>query len=157
MSENNNSNNSNHSNHPLLSALIHASVGNPTNFRMALFGQAVIGFLYSFGYFDLRLVGLVIGYVMPVIWVVSTYRLLKVKAMEYEALPYPLWMKKEPGNSLVIILDIVFLSLIWLFILSGLYTATWIKVVFTLVFPLLTLAMLRSLYNYPPEETPNEN
>ena len=94
---------------------------------------------------------------MPVIWVVSTYRLLKVKAMEYEALPYPLWMKKEPGNSLVIILDIVFLSLIWLFILSGLYTATWIKVVFTLVFPLLTLAMLRSLYNYPPEETPKEN
>lgn len=143
--------------HPVLSSLVHASVGSPANFRVAFLGQAFIGILYSFGYFDLRLVGFVIGFVMPVIWVISTYRLLKAKALEYEALPYPGWMKKEPGNSLVIGLDIVFLSLIWLFILSGLYTATWIKVVFTLFFPLLTLAMLRSLYNYPPEEPRNEN
>lgn len=145
------------SNHPFLSSLIHASVGSPANFRVAFFGQAIMGFLYTFGYFDLILVGLVIGFIMPVIWVVSTYRLLKVKAQEYEALPYPRWMKKEPGNSLVIILDIVFLSLIWFFILSGLYTATWIKAMFTLFFPLLTLAMLRSLHNYPPEEQQGEN
>ncbi len=143
--------------HPVLSSLIHASVGNPANFRVAFFGQTIIGFLYSFGYFDLRLAGFVIGFVMPVTWVVITYRLLKAKALKYEALPYPRWMKKEPGNSLVITLDIVFLSLIWFFILSGLYTATWIKVVFTLVFPLLTLAMLRSLNNYSPEEPRNEN
>lgn len=140
-----------------LSALIHASVGNAANFRVAFFGQAFIGFLYSFGYFDLKLAGFVIGFVMPVIWVICTYRLLKVKAMMYESLPFPRWIKKEPGNSLVIIMDIVFLALIWFFILSGLYAATWIKAMFTLFFPLLTLAMLRNLYNYPPDEPNREN
>jgi hypothetical protein len=135
---------------PVLTALIHASVGNRVNYRVAFFGQAFIGFLYSFGYFDLKLAGFIIGFVIPVIWVIATYRLLKKKAVEYESLPFPRWIRKEPGNSLVIILDIVFLSLIWFFILSGLYAVTWIKVMFALFFPLLTLAMLRNLYNYPP-------
>lgn len=135
----------------IMSSLIQASVGSRANYRIAFFGQAIFGFLYSFGYFELKLAGLVIGFVMPVIWVISTYRLLKEKAGDHEDLPFPRWLKNEPGNSLVIAMDIVFLSLIWFFILSGLYEATWIKVLFTIFFPLLTLAMLNNLYHYPPE------
>ncbi len=137
---------------PFISSLINASVGNSKNFRTAFWGQAIIGFLYSFGYFDFWLVGLIIGYILPIIWVICTYRLLKIKSLENESIPFPRWMKKDPGNALVIFIDIFFLTFIWYVILSGLYNPVWIKVVFTMAFPLLTLAMLRNIFLFTPAE-----
>jgi hypothetical protein len=138
----------------LLQTLIQASAGSQANYRIAVYGQAILGSLYALGHFDLKLAGGILGWVLPMIWVVCTYRLLKEKAEKHPVLPFPSWIKKEPGNTLIIFLDGVFLSLIWFFILSGLYDRIWIRVLFTVVFPLLTLAMLRNLFLYPPEENP---
>jgi hypothetical protein len=137
---------------PLLKSLIMASAGTPRNFRVSFWGQLLLGFLYSFGYFNLRIVGLIIGFVVPVIWVICTYRLLKARAKQFSNLSFPRWMQKDPGNGLVIIFDIFFLGLIWFFILSGLYEAIWLKVLFTIAFPLLTLTMLKNLIIFPPPE-----
>ncbi|MFO7978997.1 MAG: hypothetical protein R6U64_10090 [Bacteroidales bacterium] len=135
---------------PALRTLIMASAGTPRNYRISFWGQTLIGSLYSFGYFDLRIVGFIVGFILPVIWVVSTYRLLKAKARLFPALPFPSWMRKDPGNVIIIIFDIFFLGMIWFFILAGYYEAIWIKVMFTIAFPLLTLGMLRNLIVFSP-------
>ncbi len=135
-----------------ISSVTHASVGSRKNFRTSFWGQAIIGFLYSFRYFDFWVVGLIIGYILPILWVICTYRILKNKSENNESLPFPGWMKKDPGNALVILLDIIFLTFIWFFILSGLYDPVWIRLVFTMAFPLLTLAMLRNIIFFPPPE-----
>lgn len=142
---------------PILKSLIIASAGTPRNYRISFWGQLIMGSLYSFGLFNIRMVGLIIGFILPVIWVIATYRLLKAKARIIPNLPFPGWMKKDPGNALVIIMDIVFLALIWFFILSGVYTASWLKLLFTIFFPLLTLAMLKNLILIqPPDEEKKE-
>ncbi len=140
--------------HPnkLLNLLIEASAGSGSNFRATVLGQLAFGILYSFGYFDLKLVGLIIGYILPVVWVVSSYRFLKLRAVHTDKLPFPGFVKKDPGNLLVILIDIVFLTIIWFIILSELYDATWLRFVFTIVFPALTLSMMRSLVILPKEK-----
>ncbi|MFW5687892.1 MAG: hypothetical protein ACOCXV_03090 [Bacteroidota bacterium] len=136
----------------LLFKLINASAGVFRQYQITFWSQLVLGFLYSFGYFDSEIAGFVLGFVMPVLWIILTYRYVLVKARENVKLPFPSWMQKNPGNSLVIVVDIVFLALIWLMILSGFYEATWVKVLFTIVFPILTLSMLRNLVIYPFSE-----
>ncbi len=136
---------------------VEASAGSRGNFRATLLGQLFIGLLYSFGFFDFRIVGLIIGYILPVIWVIGSYRFLKFRAMNTESLPFPGFIRKDPGNMLVIIVDILFLSVIWYIILSGLYDATWLKFVFTIFFPLLTLSMMRSLVIIPQDKENEKN
>ncbi len=134
---------------------VDSSAGKGGNYRATVLGQLMFGFLYSFGYFDLKIVGLIIGYILPLIWVISSYRLLKFRAIKTEKLPFPGFIKKDPGNLFVIIADIVFLSLIWSMILSGLYDATWLRFIFTIIFPVLTLSMMRSLVIIPENNDTN--
>lgn len=133
----------------LLYTLINASAGVYRQYQITFWGQLVLGFLYSFGYFDSKIAGFVLGFCMPVLWVILTYRYVFIKAKEKVRLPFPRWMQKNPGNSLIIILDIIFLAFIWSVILTGIYEATWLKVLFTIIFPILTLSMLRNLVIFP--------
>lgn len=133
----------------VLFKLVNASAGSYKQFQITLWAQFVLGFLYSFGYFDSKIAGFVLGFLMPSLWVLLTYRYVKIKAQENIRLPFPKWMQKDPGNTLVVIFDIFFLALIWTIILSGLYEAIWVKVIFTMIFPVLTLSMLRNLVIYP--------
>jgi len=94
---------------------------------------------------------------MPSLWVILTYRYAFIKAKENVRLPFPTWMQKNPGNTLVIVIDITFLALIWAIVLSGLYEPRWIKVIFTMIFPILTLSMLRNLVIYPFPKVDNDN
>ncbi len=144
----------------LLFLLIDASAGNFQQYQITFWSQLVLGFLYSFGYFDSIIAGFILGFLMPSLWIILTYRFVFIKAKENIALPLPKWMQKNPGNSLVIWVDIFFLALIWSMILTGLYTAIWIKALFTIVFPILTLSMLRNLVIFPAledEEDKQEN
>ncbi len=145
--------------HPnkILHFSVEASVGNVRNYRATVLGQIAFGFLYSFGYFDLKLVGIIIGYILPVLWVVSSYRFLKFRAVQTDKLPFPSFIKKDPGNMLVIAADIVFLSVIWFVILSELYDATWLRFIFTVVFPAVTLSMMRTLVIIPDDEDKEHN
>ncbi len=129
--------------------LVEASAGNYRQYQVSFWAQLVLGFLYSFGYFDSRIAGFVLGFLMPSFWVILTYRYAFMKARENVRLPFPGWMQKNPGNTLVIVIDITFLALIWTIILTGLYEPRWIKVIFTMIFPVLTLSMLRNLVIYP--------
>lgn len=133
----------------ILFKLVNASTGSYKQFQITFWAQLVLGFLYSFGYFDLKIAGFVLGFLMPSLWVLLTYRYVKAKAQKNIRLPFPKWMQKDPGNTLVVIFDIFFLALIWTIILSGLYEARWVKVIFTMIFPVLTLSMLRNLVIYP--------
>ncbi len=136
----------------LLIALINASVGVFRQYQITFWSQLVLGSLYSFGIFDSRIAGFILGFVMPVLWVTLTYRYVLIKARQNVRLPFPAWMQKNPGNTLVIVIDVIFLALIWAMVLSGLYDATWVKVMFTVVFPILTLSMLRNLVIFPFSE-----
>lgn len=133
----------------LLFTLIDASAGNFRQYQITFWAQLVFGFLYSFNYFDFALAGIVLGLIMPSLWIILTYRFVLVKANENLKLPFPVWMQKNPGNILVILIDISFLTIIWAVILSGLYDAIWVKVLFTVVFPILTLSMLRNMVIFP--------
>lgn len=138
----------------ILIKLVEASAGNYRQYQLNFWAQLVLGFLYSFGYFDSRIAGFVLGFLMPSLWVILTYRYAFIKAQENVRLPFPVWMQNNPGNTLVIIIDITFLALIWTIILSGLYEPRWIKVIFTMIFPVLTISMLRNLVIYTfPENT----
>ncbi|MFP4288436.1 MAG: hypothetical protein ACLFQS_04195 [Bacteroidales bacterium] len=141
----------------LLFLLIEASAGNFRQFQISFWGQIILGFLYSFGYFASKIAGFILGFFMPVLWVIVTYRYLYYKSKKNTRLPFPKWMRTNPGNSLVIILDVIFLGLIWTIILSGWYEPVWIKAMFTMVFPVLTLSMLRNLIIYPFPSDNEEN
>lgn len=141
----------------ILFKLVNASAGSYKQFQITFWAQLVLGFLYSFGYFDSKIAGFVLGFFMPSLWVMLTYRYVKVKAQKNIRLPFPKWMQKDPGNTLVVIFDIFFLALIWTIILSGLYEARWVKVIFTMIFPVLTLSMLRNLVIYPFASNDDEN
>ncbi|TVQ19175.1 MAG: hypothetical protein EA361_00980, partial [Bacteroidetes bacterium] len=146
------------SSNKLLTTLINASVGTFRQYQITFWSQLVLGSLYSFGFFDSRIAGFILGFVMPVMWVTLTYRYVFIKARQNVRLPFPDWMQKNPGNTLVIVIDTIFLALIWSMVLSGLYSATWVKVMFTIVFPILTLSMLRNLLIYPfAEKNDDEN
>lgn len=136
----------------ILFLLIEASAGNFQQYQITFWSQLVLGFLYSFGYFDSDIAGFILGFLMPSLWIILTYRFVFIKAKENIKLPFPQWMQKNPGNSLVILVDIFFLALIWSIILTGLYTAIWVKAMFTILFPILTLSMLRNLVVYPASE-----
>jgi hypothetical protein len=129
----------------LLFNLIWASAGLYKHYRFTVWGQLIFGFLYSFGFFDIKIAGLILGFLMPTFWIILTYRFLLHKSKENLMVPFPEWMQKNPGNTIVITIDIVFLGAIWYLILSGIYDPIWIKVVFTMVLPILTLSMLRNL------------
>lgn len=133
----------------LLFILIDASAGNFRQYQITFWAQLVLGLLYSFDYFDFALAGIVLGLLMPSLWIILTYRFILDKSKEKLKLPFPLWMQKNPGNFLVIVIDILFLMIIWAIILSGLYNPTWIKILFTVVFPILTLSMLRNMVIFP--------
>ena len=138
--------------HNVIHILVNASAGTYRHYQVTFWAQLVLGLLYSFGYFDSRIAGFVLGFAMPVFWIFLTYRYVYIKAKENIKLPFPAWMQKNPGNTLVIVVDAVFLALIWTMVLSGLYEAIWIKILFTVVFPILTLSMLRNLVIYPFSE-----
>ncbi|MFW5663501.1 MAG: hypothetical protein ACOCYD_00525 [bacterium] len=148
---------SSNSSNKLLIILINASVGVFRQYQISFWSQLVLGSLYSFGVFDSKIAGFILGFVMPVLWVILTYRYVLLKARQNRRLPFPAWMQKNPGNTLVIVIDTLFLALIWTMILTGLYDATWVKVLFTIVFPILTLSMLRNLVIYPFSEKEDEN
>ncbi len=141
----------------ILFKLVNASAGSYKQFQITFWAQFVLGFLYSFGYFDSKIAGFVLGFLIPSIWVVLTYRYVKAKAKKNIKLPFPKWMQKDPGNTLVVFFDIFFLALIWTIILSGLYEARWVKVIFTMIFPILTLSMLRNLVIYPFAKNDDES
>ena len=141
----------------LLFLLIEASAGNFRQFQISFWGQIILGFLYSFGYFSSKIAGFILGFFMPVLWLIITYRYLYYKSQKNKRLPFPKWMRTNPGNSLVIILDVIFLGLIWTIILSGWYEPFWLKAMFTMVFPVLTLSMLRNLIIYPFPSNNEEN
>ncbi len=141
----------------ILFALVNAAAGSYRHYQVTFWGQLILGLLYSFGYFDSRIAGFVLGFVMPVFWITLTYRYVFVKAKENIRLPFPKWMQKNPGNTLVIVVDTVFLALIWTMVLSGLYDARWVKILFTVIFPILTLSMLRNLIIYPFSDKEEEN
>jgi hypothetical protein len=132
----------------LLFNLIWASAGLYKHFRFTVWGQLIFGFLYSFGFFDIKIAGLILGFLMPTFWIILTYKFLLYKSKENPMVLFPGWMQKNPGNIIIIIIDIVFLGAIWYLILSGIYDPVWIKVVFTMVLPILTLSMLRNLLHY---------
>lgn len=129
--------------------LIEASAGNYRQYLISFWGQLILGYLYSFGHFDSRIAGFILGFIMPVLWILLTYRYVFLKAKQNVRLPFPRWMQTNPGNTLVIVVDTVFLALIWTMVLTGLYEAIWVKVIFTMIFPVLTLSMLRNLVIYP--------
>jgi hypothetical protein len=133
----------------LLFNLIWASAGLNKHYRFTVWGQLIFGFLYSFGFFDIKIAGLILGFLMPTFWIILTYRFLLHKSKENPMVLFPRWMQKNPGNTIVIIIDIIFLGAVWYLILSGIYDPVWIKVVFTMVLPVLTLSMLRNLLHYP--------
>jgi hypothetical protein len=141
----------------LLFILINASAGSFQQYQITFWAQLILGFLYSFGYFDSVIAGFVLGFLMPVLWIILTYRYVFIKAKENVNLPFPKWMKKNPGNTLVILIDIVFLALIWTMILSDVYDAVWIKILFSIIFPILTLSMLRNLVIHPATSKDDEN
>lgn len=140
----------------LLIILINASVGVFRQYQITFWSQLVLGSLYSFGIFNSKIAGFILGFAMPVLWVTLTYRYVLLKARQNVRLPFPSWMQKNPGNTLVIVIDVIFLALIWTIVLSGLYDAIWVKVMFTIVFPILTLSMLRNLIIYPFSEKDEE-
>lgn len=140
----------------ILLNLIKASVGEFGQFQLTFWGQLLLGFLYSFGYFESKIAGFVLGFALPAIWIILTYRFVMYKSRQKVNIPFPSWMQRNPGNTLVIVVDILFLSLIWALILSGFYEATWLKVIFTMVFPIITLSMLRNLVIYPHQEDKDE-
>ncbi|MFW6249003.1 MAG: hypothetical protein ACOC4J_04450, partial [Bacteroidota bacterium] len=141
----------------LLFLLIEASAGNFRQFQISFWGQIILGFLYSFGYFASKIAGFILGFFMPVLWVIITYRYLYYKSKKNTRLPFPKWMQTNPGNTLVIIMDVFFLGLIWTIILSGWYEPVWLKAMFTMIFPVLTLSMLRNLIIYPFPSDNEEN
>lgn len=136
----------------LLGRMIQAWVGSYKHYIISVCGQMIFGLFYSIGLFDIAIAGLLLGFVLPVIWTILTYRLVLQKSRENVVLPFPSWIQKNPGNTILIILDFVFLAAIWTIILSGLYDPVWIKVVFTIILPVLTLSMLRSLIVFPFHE-----
>lgn len=129
----------------ILSTLIKASAGSSTIYLLNFWGQLIMGMTYSLGYLPFNTVGLLLGFVMPGIWIFCTYRLIRFTSEQSIPLPFPNWMQKDPGNLLVIIIDMIFLAIIWTLILGGIFNKTWIKLLFTVAFPLLTLSMLRNL------------
>lgn len=128
-----------------LHILTEASAGNRTNYLLNFWGQLIMGVLYSLGHLPFHFVGVILGFIMPGIWVFCTYRLIKASYSEQSPLPFPVWMQKDPGNMLVIIFDLIFLAIIWALIIAGYFNKTWVKLIFTVAFPLLTLSMLRNL------------
>jgi hypothetical protein len=129
----------------ILNMLTEASAGSQTNYLLNFWGQLIMGILYSLGQLPFHWVGIILGFVMPGIWVFSTYRLINASYSEQNKLPFPIWMQKDPGNMLVIIIDLIFLAVIWALIITGYFNKTWVKLIFTVAFPLLTLSMLRNL------------
>jgi len=129
----------------LLSSLIKASAGTAANYQLNFSGQLIMGLVYSLGFLPFNAVGLLLGFVMPGIWVLCTYRLIRFASRQATPLPFPQWMQKDPGNALIIVVDLLFLAIIWTLILSGIFDKTWVKILFTVAFPLLTLSMLRNL------------
>jgi hypothetical protein len=129
----------------ILSVFTKASAGTANNYQLNFWGQLFMGMVYSLGYLPFNAVGLLLGFIMPGIWVFCTYRLIRFASQQTNILPFPQWMQKDPGNALIIVADLFFLALIWMLILSGIFDKTWIKILFTVAFPLLTLSMLRNL------------
>jgi hypothetical protein len=129
----------------ILSALVKASAGTTSNYLLNFWGQLIMGLVYSLGYLPFNAIGLLLGFIMPGIWVFCTYRLIRFASEQTIPLPFPDWMQKDPGNTLVIVIDMIFLAIIWTLILGGIFNKTWIKILFTVAFPLLTLSMLRNL------------
>lgn len=129
----------------VLESLIEAAVGNSNNFQLNFWGHGIMGAIYSLGYLNYDAVGLILGFILPSIWVFCTYRLVRNTSEREPLLPFPKWMRKDPGNAILILVDLLFLGIIWTFILTGILEKTWIKLLFTVAFPLLTLSMLRNL------------
>ncbi|MEE4176242.1 MAG: hypothetical protein V2I46_01900 [Bacteroides sp.] len=129
----------------VLESLIEAAVGNSNNYQLNFWGQGIMGAIYSLGLLPFGAVGLLLGFILPGIWVFCTYRLVRNVSEQEPTLPFPKWMRKDPGNVILILVDLVFLAIIWTFILTGILEKTWIKLLFTVAFPLLTLSLLRNL------------
>ena len=145
-----------------LENLIDAAVGNSKNYQLNFWGQAFMGIVYSLGMLPFGAIGVLLGFILPGIWVFCTYRLVRNVSDQESGLPFPKWMRKDPGNALLIVVDLFFLGIIWTFILSGVLEKSWIKLLFTVAFPLLTLSMLRNLVlllktAHPEEKEEPEN
>jgi hypothetical protein len=144
--------------HGIINSVIISFAGSGSRFIFTILWQLFLGFMYATGQFDLLIVGLLIGYIIPMLWIISLYRLILHKSRYYN-MPFPRWMQKDPGNAIIILFDFLFLSAIWTIILSKLYNPVWLKVVFTMIVPILTFAMLRTVLiaSFPDKKNNNQN
>lgn len=129
----------------LFFGLIDASAGTSTRYALNFAGHLAIGVLYSIELLPFHWIGLLLGVVLPGIWIFCSYRLLKIAFIPNIQPNVPAWIKKEPGNSLVVLFDIGFLMVIWILIASGSIDKTWVRILFAIVLPLAVLSLLRSL------------
>jgi hypothetical protein len=139
-----------------LQFLIDTSIGNARQYQITFWSQLILGMLYSFNFFDSSFAGFTLGFALPVFWIILIYRLMLIKAGLNYPLPFPAWMQQNPGNTLIILVDIIILGIIWTMILSGFYSAGWIKFVFTVILPIITLSMLRTLILLPVSQQEDE-
>ncbi|HSV87006.1 MAG TPA: hypothetical protein VLH61_00020 [Bacteroidales bacterium] len=131
--------------HKLMHRVVEASAGNNTNFLLNSFGHFLLGASYSLELIPFHLVGLILGVVIPGIWIFCFYRLLKESSEKSVSFYFPEWIKKEPLNSILIIFDVAFLMLIWMLIAGGQLDKIWIKVFLTIFMPIIILSLLRNL------------
>ncbi|HSV76063.1 MAG TPA: hypothetical protein VLH37_03430 [Bacteroidales bacterium] len=141
----------------LFFGLIDASVGTSTRYTLNFAGHLAIGILYSIELLPFHWIGLLLGVVLPGIWVFCSYRLLKIAFIPNIQPSVPAWIKKEPGNSLIILFDIAFLMVIWILIAGGGIDKTWVRILFAIVLPLAVLSLLRGLVKSAANAGNDEN
>lgn len=130
--------------------LIRATAGTYGQYQVSFYGQLFLGMFYATGLFEIPWAGLILGFFVPVFWIILTYRLILIKARDPRLIiPFPSWITHNPGNTLIILADILFLGMIWFLILSGIYDRTWLRIVFAVIFPILSLSMLRNMVIFP--------
>lgn len=126
-----------------LRVFVNSMVADRSKFRKALIGQIITGLLFSIRKPDLLPFGLLIGFLIPACLIYSNYKVFfLVSAMSYGDKPDKITKSPKTFNT-AMIAEILFLGVMWFLILSGLYDKNWMRFLFAVLLPSISIFLLR--------------
>jgi len=129
----------------VLPRFAHLAAGNAKNFGFNLLGLLIVGIFYSFTYSSFPAAGLVVGLLIPGIWIACIYKLVKHHSEELHFLMLPNRLRTEPLNSLLVLADLAILAMVWLAMLLNMLPLGRLVWIFAILIPAIILILLRML------------
>lgn len=111
-----------------------------------------LGFIYSFKIWDQPAILIIFGIILPFIYTIAIYALIRRVDFQISENVFMRLARSKRGNLLFMIIDLFILTGTGVLILEGTLDFIILRIIYTIIMPLLFLASIHAMLNYKTKE-----